>query len=276
MLNCMPCRYEHFEQDWYGRWMDEIRAPRTIEPEVKHSYRKLWEFAAILQSLHERGMLTAGRRGIGFAVGGEPLSSVFAKYGCDVLATDLVTEDNASRWDSTNQMASSLESLFHDYVVNRETFDQRVSFAPADMNNFAYMNNFDDILAEKYDFVWSSCAIEHLGSIQKGIEFVKNSMRLLKPGGISIHTTEFSVVSNDDTVSEGWNNIFRRRDIEEIDYVLRRHGCGLERLDFFPGTHRYDLQFDSEPYFQRDGVVHLKLDLLGYVCTSYLLIARRP
>ena len=33
------------------------------------------------------------------------------------------------------------------------------------------------------DFVWSSCALEHLGSPEKGMEFALASARLLAPGG---------------------------------------------------------------------------------------------
>ena len=36
----------------------------------------------------------------------------------------------------------------------------------------------------QFDFVWSACAFEHLGSILNGLEFVVNSVKCLKPGGV--------------------------------------------------------------------------------------------
>jgi len=41
-------------------------------------HRKLWEWCFIAQALFERGMLERGLRGLGSAVGSEPLSALFA------------------------------------------------------------------------------------------------------------------------------------------------------------------------------------------------------
>ena len=38
-------------------------------------HRKMWEWLFIAEALRERGMLAAGRRGVGFGVGQEPLVS---------------------------------------------------------------------------------------------------------------------------------------------------------------------------------------------------------
>ena len=54
-------------------------------------HRKIWEFCFIAQALDERGMLARGRRGLGFAVGTEPLPAMFASRGCAIVATDLAT-----------------------------------------------------------------------------------------------------------------------------------------------------------------------------------------
>ena len=135
------------------------------------------------------------------------------------------------------------------------------------------MNDIDH-LDGGYDFLWSSCAFEHLGSLDLGLQFVENAMRLLKPGGIAVHTTEYNVGSDDDTVSVGPNCIYRKRDLEQLDRRLRRVGCGIERMDFDAGTHIYDLDYDTAPFFE-SGKVHLKLEVDGHVCTSFLLIAHK-
>ena len=57
--------------------------------------RKFWEWCAISQALDERKKLRTGLKGLGFAVGTEPLSSHFAARGCRILATDLAPELSA-------------------------------------------------------------------------------------------------------------------------------------------------------------------------------------
>lgn len=43
--------------------------------------RKIWEWCYVAEALSERGMLLPGRRGLGFAVGQEPLVALFASAG---------------------------------------------------------------------------------------------------------------------------------------------------------------------------------------------------
>ena len=85
-------------------------------------------------------------------------------------------------------------------------------------------------------------------------------------------TTEYNVSSNEDTITEAADVIYRRRDMEELDGRLRKIGCGLEPIDFSAGTHPYDLLFDRAPYGQ-SGRPHIKLELGGHICTSMLLVA---
>lgn len=267
MLQSTTCRYEHFLTDWYKKWTNILGFPLVVSPENPQGYRKNWEYAAILEALRGRGMLEPGRKALGFAVGREPLPSLFAHHGVEVLATDLMADKVDPGWISTSQHADTIEALFHPSLVDRATFERLVSFCPADMNDIAGMDG-------SYDFLWSSCAFEHLGSLERGLAFVQNAMRLLKPGGIAVHTTEFNVASNDDTITEGPSCIYRQRDLLDLDRRLRRIRCGLEPMDFEAGTHPYDLNYDVAPYFG-PGRVHIKLELDGHICTSFLLIARK-
>ena len=38
--------------------------------------------------------------------------------------------------------------------------------------------------------------------------FIEGAMNLLKPGGIAVHTTEYNVSSNEETIMEGNDVIF--------------------------------------------------------------------
>ena len=231
-------------------------------PKIPSSRRKHWEWCAIIEALTERDMLKAGRAGLGFAVGTEKLPAIFASMGVDVLASDAPDEQH---WGASGEHAASRDALFDAEVISRDEFDARVKFAPVDMTSFEQLPD------ETYDFIWSSCAMEHLGSLEAGMTFVKNAMRLLKPGGVAVHTTELNCSSNEATVESGWNVVYRRRDIERLADELRLLRSGMAPLDFNLGTHPYDLDFDEEPYFTRPNA-HIKLLLGGFVSTSLLMI----
>ena len=79
------CKAEDVRTEWYKRWCKEIGE----EPRL---HRKQWEFAYIMQSLWERGCIAYNKKGLVFAVGTEPLPSVFANYGCTIVATDIHPE----------------------------------------------------------------------------------------------------------------------------------------------------------------------------------------
>jgi SAM-dependent methyltransferase len=185
-------------------------------------HRKLWEWCAIAQSLQERSMLQAGRSGMGFAVGHEPLPSLFASLGVRVIATDFVSMEDGGAWGTTGQLATSLEEVHWPGLISKEDFASRVSFESVDMRNLPALDG------QKLDFIWSSCALEHLGSLELGLRFILRSLAYLRPGGIAVHTTEYNVSSDDRTVEAGDTVLFRKRDIERLDRILRIRGCGLE------------------------------------------------
>ena len=267
-LTSVVCRAEHFRSEWFRHWQ-AVLMPQLAENEApsRPLHRKLWECCAITQALSERGMLAGGRCGLGFAVGREPLPSLFAMHGVRVTASDLHPgEPAADVWMRTGQHASHRDDLYVGHLVSRDAFDQLVSFA--------YVNMLGEwtFRAAAYDFVWSACSFEHLGSLRAGLDFVVRASALLKPGGVGVHTTEFNVSSNAETLATGGTVLYRRRDIEELDGALRRHGFRLAQPDFFPGQDSSDELYDIPPYGPDTGRDHIKLLLSGFVTTSMLLI----
>lgn len=273
MLTSMVCQYDHFTTDWYARHAASLPLWRWLAdasalPNPTRPHRKAWEWCAVIEALRERGMLEPGRKGCGFAVGTEPLPSLFAAMGVSVTATDQPPTEAAGAWGATGQHAASLDALYYPETVARAAFERHVTFRPADMRDLGLPWD------ETFDFIWSCCSIEHLGSLEAGLTFVEQSTRLLAPGGWAMHTTEFNVGSNDATLETGGSVIYRRRDIEAFDLRLRRLGCGLSRCVFDAGDHPFDLDYDVPPYGQSDRQ-HIKLLLDGHVATSMLLIVRR-
>jgi SAM-dependent methyltransferase len=229
-------------------------------------HRKAWEWSLICEALHERGMLSNEKKGLGFAVGSEPLASLFASRGVDIVATDLATaEATKNGWATTNQHASELSMLNARNLCDPVTFKDRVQFQFCDMNHIPA--EFD----ERFDFVWSACALEHLGSIKLGQEFIYNSIKCLKPGGVAVHTTEYNISSKTNTVDNNGTVIFRQCDIEEVIDEIRRQGHEIE-MDWDEGDQPAD-QFVDVPPYRHDP--HLKLQLLEFVTTSLGLVIRK-
>jgi|WetSurMetagenome_2_1015567.scaffolds.fasta_scaffold22720_2 hypothetical protein len=258
MLRSGMCTQAQLESREFQAWGTRLgERPR-------HLHRKVWEFCFISQALHERGMLAPGRRGLGFAVGREPLPALFASLGCEIVATDLATEEaQAGGWVERGMHADSLEALNGRGLCEPALFRERASFRWLDMRALPPVTELG-----RFDFIWSACALEHLGSLQYGENFIFQALRYLRPGGVAVHTTEYNVSSNTSTITEGQSNIFRRRDLERIAADLGWLGYRVD-LDFVDGDRPGDGMVDPPPY---TGAVHLKLLLEGYVATSFGMI----
>jgi hypothetical protein len=254
------CRQLHFSTDEFRYWMGALG-------DVPGMHRKQWEYFYVAQVLFERGMLAPGKKGLGFAVGREALPALFAKWGCEILATDLAEDAAiAEGWVQTGQHSSQIDHLFYGNVCPRETF-----FAAVRYENLN-MNAIPAALSGQFDFCWSSCAFEHLGSIEHGLAFVERSIDTLVPGGVAVHTTEFNLSSNEDTLESPITSIFRRRDMEELATRLTAAGHEVSPFDWSTGPGFAETVIDLPPYKRSP---HLKLQIEQYVCTSIGIIVRK-
>jgi hypothetical protein len=254
------CRQLHFSTDEFRYWVRELG-------ETPSMHRKQWEYFYIAQVLFEHGMLVPGKKGLAFAVGREALPALFARHGCEILATDL--EEEAARtegWVHTGQHSNQVEHLFREHVCPAETFFTSVRYQNLNMNEVP------DDLRGTFDFCWSSCAFEHLGSIEHGLTFVERSINTLVPGGVAVHTTEFNLSSNDETIETPSLSIFRRRDMEELAARLSAAGHEVSRFDWSSGPGFAETVIDLPPY---KGNPHLKLQIEQYACTSVGIIVRK-
>lgn len=247
-----PCTASQFADPVYARWCATLgEAPRL--------HRKQWEFCYILQVLETRGMLAPGRRGLGFGVGREPLVSAIAARGCEVTATDLPADAaRAHFWADTDQHASGLALLNERALCPPDAFAARVRYEAADMRAVP------PHLAG-YDFTWSACAFEHLGSLAAGVDFVLASLKCLKPGGVAVHTTEYSVHDGWRTRDHGATVVYRRRDLEQLFNRAAAEGFATT-ANWSAGSHALDAHVDLPPYSPER---HLKLAYRGLTVTSF-------
>lgn len=227
-------------------------------------HRKYWEWAFIYRVIEDAGLFGKGARGLVFAVGTEPLPAMFVAQGCSILASD-GPQDAKDMWSTAGEHSDTVEALYKPGICSLEQMKANVETRTIDMLDLP-----DDIGG--FDFLWSSCSIEHLGGIGPGSTFVKNAMRMLKPGGLAVHTTEFNLSSNEATV-DGWPTcIFRKRDLEDLTQDLIAQGHSVRDWNFWPGgSGERDAHIDYPPY----GPPHLKIGLYQYTATSIGIVIQK-
>jgi SAM-dependent methyltransferase len=241
----------------YTRWCDRL----GLTP-LHH--RKQWEWVFILEVLDAHGMLRAGRRGLGFGVGIEPIVPYAAAQGATVVATDLPAEHSeADRWRDRGEHAGALTDLNADGLCPADRFRANVSFRAVDMRDVP-----DDLGG--FDFVWSSCAMEHLGSLDAGLEFFRRQLECLAPGGLGVHTTEYNVEPEGETLENELIVLYQRPHLEALTYEMRARGHRM-RATFATGTRPEDLHVDVEPFTN----THIRTRTLGFDHTSFGLVVRR-
>jgi len=264
-LKAKGCTEEDIESDWVAFWSKELRIPVSY-------HRKTWELAYVPQILFNEGKLFEGSKGIGFACGEEPLPSLFAKYGARIVATDLdPNRTEAQGWIKSNQHVQSFKRLRRVDICSDESRLASIEGAYLDMNAIPAS------LKGQFDFCWSICSLEHLGSIALGLNFIENSLDILKPGGVSVHTMEFNV--NDGETIDNWPTVlFQRHHLVHLAAKLRTKGFEVYELDFDKGRGILDGFVDLPPYMDEchSRHAHLKLSIDGFVCTSFGFVVKVP
>jgi SAM-dependent methyltransferase len=269
VLTSQVCRLDSLKSPALRSWSDQLRPmwdPEGTDPKEMIVHRKMWEWLFICEALSERDMLQPGRTGVGFGVGKEPLVALMAAKGCQVLATDLHPDRaEAAGWTgSGEEYAGGLAGLNDAGLCDPGAFAELVTYRDVDMTQLP-----DDL--GQFDFSWSSCALEHLGTLDAGLEFVVRQMACVRPGGVAVHTTEYNVSSDQATVDAGATVLYRRRDLAELTDRLRHDGYRIT-LDLTEGDTPTDRHIDVPPFSD----THLRTMLGEYVTTSVALVVEKP
>jgi hypothetical protein len=239
-------------------------------------HRKVWEWAFILQVADQYACLSPGISALGFGVGTEPLPAVLASFGVRVLATDQGSDgpdSTAASWASSGQLMTGMDGLARYQLLTDELFRELVRVARVDMRNVP-----DEL--GSFDFIWSSCAMEHLGRPEQGLDFVMNSARLLAPGGVAVHTTEYELTARQETAD--WGNLacYRPTDIQRLADQLGKEGYEIDvnlhvPMDG-PDDRVVSLRLTHGPDLVTDEPIHLKVAVADSVITSFGIVVRRP
>ena len=163
-------------------------------------------------------------------------------------------------------------------LVTRDDFFARTQLVYVDMNDIP--NSLRD-----FDFCWSICALEHLGSIEKGLDFIENAMDTLRPGGIAVHTTEFNFYDENITIDNWGCVFFQRKHFLDLADRLRAKGYEIPAISFDLGADPLDRFIDLPPYSHQVSKElgnlwirqqHLKVAHDGIASTCFGLIIRKP
>lgn len=235
------------------RWFERLNTPLVMD-------RKAWEYAFILNAINVYANTGPGTRGLAFGCGKELAVSILAADGAEILATDYVADMSESKgWE-----ARGLDDLFFAEHIDRNTFDNRVRFQHLDMNQI------DPDLGD-FDFCWSTGSLEHIGGYTNGLAFVENAMECLKPGGIAVHTTEFTLTSEIYGHDHPELSFYCQADIEALAERLIQAGHAIV-LNFNRGTTPADMHVDVPPY--HSGMT-LTAHFRSHIITSIGLIIQK-
>ena len=130
------------------------------------------------------------------------------------------------------------------------------------------------LMRERFDFTWSSCSIEHVGSIELGQAAVMNSLKLLKPGGVAYHTVEFNLWSLHDTKRTVSESIWRKQDVEKLIADVKKAGYIVPKVSWGAGHGKFDRKPNTCPRYSSHN--HVKLQCSRHPKTSFAMIIQKP
>ena len=256
-----------FRTKWYKKWAKELKQDESHLDNHDLYANKFWQNAIMAEILTERGVLNNGAKAVGFGVGKERLPAVFARHGVHVTATDQdFSEKKAGYW-AKHELATGAQSLNELGICDPTKFNELVGYMHLDMNSIPAK------LHDSYDFLWSNCALGHLGNIDKGLKFIENSLRCLVPGGWAVHTTELNILSDKSTVESGNTVLFRIKDIYSLQKKLLELWYVSEPFRLTFGTSPSDNEVSINPAF---GNGYSKIQVMGHLCTQIVLIIHKP
>ena len=161
-------------------------------------HRKAWEFAHAVYGLRKLERLAPNAVALGVGSGHEMILYFLANKVAKVVATDLYEGSFAEREGSPHMLhCPEMFAPFHyrkDHLEVLATDARKLDFPSG-----------------TFDFVFSFSAIEHFGARRDAVTALREMLRVLKPGGIAVITTE--LILNRLGKTRGF---FRRSEIEDV------------------------------------------------------------
>lgn len=265
VLDSKACTQADIEGRWFRYWCEQLR-------ERPRFHRRLWEYAYVGQALNAADVLRPGARVLGLGVSNQPIPSYLVRAGAQVV----LAHDPHLPVPAKGGHDPHYDDRFTDPPSFMRQLDHRsadLDALPVDLNGF--------------DALWSIEAAGRRGSIDKGLDLVRNAMATLKPGGVAVHVVDFNFADDERTIDNWTPVLFQRRHIEALAAALKADGHEVSPLDFNVGFQEMDRFIDFAPFdtartpafdrLWRDGWqgAHLKVMVDGFAVTSFGLVVRK-
>lgn len=255
-----------FKDKNFSYWMNFIG-----EKPMLHSKQFQWYSiltSAYIRTLDFDGNTNTPKLAIGFGVGKEPIPRALTKLNYGVVATDFYTGPDSEQWRAGNQLKTDhnlieLGTLNLGDIKAGELYSINLD-----------MNKLPASFKEKYDFVWSTCALGHIGGYSQGINFIIQSLSLLKPGGRLVHTTEIDENDHSPKVDFPDISFYKSTDIQQVIEKINQLGFVAEVYVNEKSGAFLDNYVISEPWDHSKP--HIRLRMLGTETLAFTLQVRRP
>jgi hypothetical protein len=253
---------KYFREDNFFLWMSLLKETPKLHTKQFQNFAILEAAASVVKS--GKSNLDA----IGFGVGIEQIPAALGRIGFKVLATDYLDGEIAEDWRNTDQLLNKVDDLNSRLILTADEFANKVKFENMDMNVIPTEFNGN------FDFVWSSCALGHIGGYKNGLDFIINSANLLKPGGIALHTTELDVSNFPTNVTFPTLSLYRMKDLQTVISQLRENGYKVSNLDLPPKWNGKSERFvDREPWGNQP---HIRISVFDREVLSVAIRIEKP
>jgi hypothetical protein len=252
---CQLCTATQFREPVFAEIIQALGAAPRLS-------RRVWEQVYVVAVLADQGCIEPGRTAIGLGVERERVAALLASRGVQVTALG-----QTGRLPEL-QTKGGLH-LFYPEVGPLAGFETLVSYNEAPLGVGGA--ELTALLGGPWDMVWSCGAAQRSGGIAEALDFIERSMELLRPGGFAVHTLDFNIGSEEETVETEELSVPRRADIEALLLRLVAAGHQVAPLNLYPGHEPEDGSVDVQPY----SLPHLKAEVEGHVVTSLGLLLQK-
>jgi len=168
--------------DIYNKeWSNAIKELSPIFSMNKESFhRKTWEFNHIIYILKKSGYLYQKNKGLAIGAGREQILYYLAHKIEKITGIDLFEGNYIGGEDEPDIPKNPKRYASFIYP------DTNLDVIKMDALNLEFEDN-------SFDFIFSASSIEHFGSKKDILKSIKEMYRVLKPGGITVITTEIKL-----------------------------------------------------------------------------------
>jgi SAM-dependent methyltransferase len=209
------CNIEDWENPWLRLALQAVQEKHRIGHII---HRKYWEWTMGVLASSLSGLLTPQAMVLGLGAGHEIPIYFFTKFAKWVFATDIYGKGSFTRHES-DEIMMILPEIYAPFPFLKE----RLIVEFMDMCNLRFPDNSMDIV-----FCFSS--IEHLPSTKDKNRAFSEMLRVTKPGGLILLTTEYIINSAKKNILSQVE-AFSKKEIVNV-FLSQKDALPLDSIDY--------------------------------------------